>query len=106
MSQRVERIEPKFPVFIISPRDETGKKMFSNSEEMKARGGFIISITHKDQEIVKRSDQSFVIPESSFPLITPISYVIPLQMISYYAAIHRGFDPDKPKNLAKTVTVE
>ncbi|PWI49430.1 glutamine--fructose-6-phosphate transaminase (isomerizing) [Candidatus Heimdallarchaeota archaeon B3_Heim] len=99
-------VEPKFPVFIISPKDETRKKMFSNSEEMKARGGYIISITHKDQEIVKRSDQSFLIPESSSPLITPISYVIPLQMISYYAAVHRGFDPDKPKNLAKTVTVE
>ncbi|MHA1976395.1 MAG: glutamine--fructose-6-phosphate transaminase (isomerizing) [Candidatus Hodarchaeales archaeon] len=99
-------VEPNFPVFVISPKDETGKKMLSNSEEMKARGGYIISITHKDQEVVKRSDQSFLIPESSSSLITPISYVIPLQMISYYAAVQRGFDPDKPKNLAKTVTVD
>ncbi len=99
-------VEPNFPVFVISPKDETGKKMLSNSEEMKARGGYIVSITHKDQEVVKRSDQSFLIPESSSHLVTPISYVIPLQMISYYAAVHRGFDPDKPKNLAKTVTVE
>ena len=73
---------------------------------MKARGGYIISITHKDQDVAKRSDQSFLIPESNSPLVTPISYVIPLQMISYYAAVQRGFDPDKPKNLAKTVTVE
>ncbi len=99
-------VEPNFPVFVISPRDETTKKMLSNSEEMKARGGYIISITHKDQELVGRSDQSFLIPKSSTPLVTPISYVIPLQMISYYAAVQRGFDPDKPKNLAKTVTVE
>ncbi|MHA2289199.1 MAG: glutamine--fructose-6-phosphate transaminase (isomerizing) [Promethearchaeota archaeon] len=99
-------VEPNFPIFVISPRDETRKKMLSNSEEMKARGGYIISITHKDQEVVKRSDQSFLIPESTAPLVTPISYVIPLQMISYYAAVQRGFDPDKPKNLAKTVTVE
>jgi glucosamine--fructose-6-phosphate aminotransferase (isomerizing) len=99
-------VEPNFPVFIISPNDYTTKKMLSNAEEMKARGGFIISITEKNQEVVGRSDQSFIIPNSTSPLITPISYVIPLQMIAYYAAVQRGFDPDKPKNLAKTVTVE
>ncbi len=99
-------VEPDFPVFIISPNDHTTKKMLSNTEEMKARGGYIISLTEKNQEIVERSDYSFIIPKTVSPLINPVSYVIPLQMIAYYASVQRGFDPDKPKNLAKTVTVE
>ncbi len=99
-------VEPHFPVIIVAPDDDTSKKMLGNAEEMKARGGYIISVTQKDQEIVTRSDQTFIIPRSVSPLITPISYVIPLQMLAYYAAVQRGFDPDKPKNLAKTVTVE
>ncbi|MHA1512711.1 MAG: glutamine--fructose-6-phosphate transaminase (isomerizing) [Candidatus Hodarchaeales archaeon] len=99
-------VEPDFPVFIISPKDQTAKKMLSNTEEMKARGGYIISLTENGQEIVERSDYSFLIPKAVSPLINPVSYVIPLQMIAYYASVQRGFDPDKPKNLAKTVTVE
>jgi len=99
-------VEPDFPVFIISPNDHTKKKMLSNTEEMKARGGYIISLAEKGQDIIERSDYSFIIPSSVSPLINSISYVIPLQMIAYYASVQRGFDPDKPKNLAKTVTVE
>lgn len=99
-------VEPKFPVIIISPRDRTMKKMLSNAEEMKARGGYIISVSERDQEIVERANESFIIPKYASQLINPVSYVIPLQMLAYYAAVQRGFDPDKPKNLAKTVTVE
>ena len=99
-------VESDFPVFIISPNDNTAKKMLSNTEEMKARGGYIISLTEKDQEIANRSDYSFIMPKTVSPLINPITYVIPLQMIAYYSSVQRGFDPDKPKNLAKTVTVE
>ena len=99
-------VEPQFPVIMVAPDDNTSKKMLSNAEEMKARGGYIISVTQQDQEIVHRSDQTFMIPKSFTPLITPVSYVIPLQMLAYYTAVQRGFDPDKPKNLAKTVTVE
>ncbi len=99
-------VEPNFPVIIVTPNDGTTKKMLSNAEEMKARGGYIISVSGKDQEIIERADESFIIPEYSSSLINPISYVIPLQMLAYYSAVQRGFDPDKPKNLAKTVTVE
>jgi glucosamine--fructose-6-phosphate aminotransferase (isomerizing) len=99
-------VEPQFPIIIVAPDDETSKKMLGNAEEMKARGGYIISVTQKEQEIVHRSDQTFIIPKLISPLITPVSYVIPLQMLAYYTAVQRGFDPDKPKNLAKTVTVE
>ncbi len=99
-------VESNFPVFIISPNDYTAKKMLNNTEEMKARGAYIISLTEKNQEIVDRSDYNFTIPKAVSPLINPVSYVIPLQMIAYYASVQRGFNPDKPKNLAKTVTVE
>lgn len=99
-------VEPDFPVIIIAPNDWTAKKILGNAEEMRARGAYIISITEKDHNIIKRSDYPFILPKAFSPLIEPITYVIPLQMIAYYTATRRGFDPDRPKNLAKTVTVE
>ncbi|UCE12391.1 MAG: glutamine--fructose-6-phosphate transaminase (isomerizing) [Candidatus Heimdallarchaeota archaeon] len=98
-------VEPQFPVIMIAPNDRTAKKIQGNAEEMRARRAYVVSVTEKNHEIIKRSDYTFLIPKSS-PLIRPISYVIPLQMLAYYTAVRRGFDPDKPKNLAKTVTVE
>lgn len=99
-------VEPNFPVIMIAPNDWTAKKMLSNAEEMHARGAYIISVTEKEHIINERSDYSFIIPRSFSPLLRPVTYVLPLQMLAYYAAVRRGFDPDKPKNLAKTVTVE
>ena len=99
-------VESKFPVIMIAPNDWTAKKMLGNAEEMRARGAYIISVTEKDHNIVERSDYTFTVPKTISPLVRPITYVIPLQMLAYYAAVRRGFDPDKPKNLAKTVTVE
>ncbi len=99
-------VEPSFPIIMIAPNDATAKKLLNNAEEMKARGGYIISVTEKDHSIIQRSDSAFILPTSPLPLINPISYILPLQMLAYYAAVTRGVDPDKPKNLAKTVTVE
>ncbi len=99
-------VESMFPVIMVAPNDWTAKKMLGNAEEMRARGAYIISVTEKDHNIIERSDYTFIIPKTISPLVRPISYVIPLQMLAYYAAVRRGFDPDKPKNLAKTVTVE
>ncbi|WP_455463903.1 glutamine--fructose-6-phosphate transaminase (isomerizing) [Candidatus Hodarchaeum mangrovi] len=99
-------VETNFPIVMIAPDDWTTKKMLGNAEEMKARGGYIISVTEKDHRITERSDYSFFIPKAFSPIINPISYVVPLQMLAYYTAVRRGYDPDKPKNLAKTVTVE
>lgn len=98
-------VEPQFPVIMIAPDDWTTKKMMGNAEEMRARKAYIVSVTEENHEIIERSDYTFLVPKSS-PLIRPISYIIPLQMLAYYTAVRRGFDPDKPKNLAKTVTVE
>ena len=98
-------VEQEFPVVIIAPNDWTAKKMLSSTEEMRARGAYIISVTEDDHNIIERSDYPFILPISS-PLLRPITHILPLQMLAYYAAVRRGFDPDKPKNLAKTVTVE
>jgi len=99
-------VEPDFPVIMIAPNDWTAQKMLSNTEEMRARGAYIISVTEQDHRIIKRSEYSFILPEVTIPLLRPITHILPLQMLAYYTAVQRGFDPDKPKNLAKTVTVE
>jgi glucosamine--fructose-6-phosphate aminotransferase (isomerizing) len=98
-------VEPEFPVVIIAPNDWTAKKMMSSTEEMRARGAYIISVTEEGHSIIERSDYPFTLP-TSLSLLRPITHILPLQMLAYYAAVRRGFDPDKPKNLAKTVTVE
>ncbi|UCG89726.1 MAG: glutamine--fructose-6-phosphate transaminase (isomerizing) [Candidatus Heimdallarchaeota archaeon] len=99
-------VEPNFPVVMIAPNDWTAKKMLSNTEEMLARGAYIISVTEQDHTIIERSDYSFILPVTSLSLLRPLTHILPLQMLAYYTAVRRGFDPDKPKNLAKTVTVE
>ncbi|MFX0013508.1 MAG: glutamine--fructose-6-phosphate transaminase (isomerizing) [Promethearchaeota archaeon] len=99
-------VEPGFPVIIIAPNDWTAKKMLSSTEEMRARGAYIISVTEGYHNIINRSDYSFSLPTAFIPQLRPVTHILPLQMLAYYAAVRRGFDPDKPKNLAKTVTVE
>ncbi|MEM2983969.1 MAG: glutamine--fructose-6-phosphate transaminase (isomerizing) [Candidatus Jordarchaeaceae archaeon] len=98
-------IEPGFPVVFITPPDETHEKIIGNIMEMKARGAKIISVAEQnDHEIKKLSDRIISIPPTPTPF-SPITYVVPLQLLAYYIATKRGFDPDKPRNLAKSVTV-
>ncbi|MGQ9719971.1 MAG: glutamine--fructose-6-phosphate transaminase (isomerizing) [Candidatus Jordarchaeum sp.] len=98
-------IEPGFPVVFISPPDETRDKIIGNIMEMKARQATIISLAYeKDQEIQKLSNRMIGMAAIPAPF-SPITYVTPLQLLAYYAATKRGYDPDKPRNLAKSVTV-
>nr|MDO8081967.1 glutamine--fructose-6-phosphate transaminase (isomerizing) [Candidatus Freyarchaeota archaeon] len=98
-------IEPGFPVVFVTPPDETHEKIIGNIMEMKAREATIMSIAdEQDYEIQKLSDKTIGIPQTPTPF-SPITYVIPLQLFAYYAATKRGYDPDKPRNLAKSVTV-
>ncbi len=100
-------IEEGFPVIFIAPKDENHKKIVGNIMEMKARGARIISIIEEgDEEVRSLSDQVVEIPESLPPLTTPLVYVVPLQLLAYYLSIIKGHDPDYPRNLAKSVTVE
>ena len=100
-------IEEGFPVIFVAPNDDTHKRIVGNIMEMKARGARIISIIEEgDEEIRNLSDRVIEIGESLPSLVTPLLYVIPMQLLAYYLSIIKGHDPDYPRNLAKSVTVE
>ncbi len=103
----ISLIEEGFPVVFIAPMDETHKRIIGNIMEMKARGARIISVIQEgDREIRELSDDVIEIPRSLPSLVTPIVYVVPLQLLAYYLSVGKGHDPDYPRNLAKSVTVE
>lgn len=91
----------------ICPKDETHKTIVGNIMEMKARGASIILLMEEgDEELKNLADDVIEIPRDIPEILSPILYVIPLQLFSYYMALRRGLDPDKPRNLAKSVTVQ
>lgn len=99
-------IDDNMPVVFIAPHDEIYDKIVSNIEEVKARKGRVIAITNIGNEEMKNlADYVIKIPET-LPILTPILSVIPLQLLAYYTARELGRDIDKPRNLAKSVTVE
>ena len=99
-------ITDEVPVVCIAPQTEIYEKMVSNIEEVRARKGKIISIhTEGDEKVKALSDYSFAIPKCS-DYLTPILAVLPLQLLAYHVAVVRGCEPDQPRNLAKSVTVE
>jgi glucosamine--fructose-6-phosphate aminotransferase (isomerizing) len=103
----ISLIEDGFPVVFVAPSDETHKKIVGNIMEMKARGARIISLIEEgDDEVRNLSDEVVEIPESLPPLVSPVVYVVPLQLLAYYLSTAKGHDPDYPRNLAKSVTVE
>ena len=99
-------IDEKTPSVFLAPRDALYDKTFSNIEEIKARKGPVIAIaTEGDQQIGKKADDVIYVPSVPDPLF-PLLGVIPLQLLAYHIAVIRGCDVDKPRNLAKSVTVE
>ncbi len=103
----ISLVEPGFPVVFICPRDDTHKTLIGNIMEMKARGASIIAIIEEgDEEIKSLADDFIEVPKEIPDVLSPISFVIPLQLMAYYMAIERGHNPDMPRNLAKSVTVK
>jgi glutamine---fructose-6-phosphate transaminase (isomerizing) len=99
-------IDENMPVVFIATQDEIYEKIISNIEEVKARKGKIIAIaTEGDTRIESVADNVIYIPET-LPMLTPILSVIPFQLLAYYTALELDCDIDKPRNLAKSVTVE
>jgi glucosamine--fructose-6-phosphate aminotransferase (isomerizing) len=99
-------VDEQLPVVFIATRDSYHEKIVSNMQEIKARKGKIISIiTEGDEVSTELSNHAFAIPPAD-ELIAPILSVIPLQLLAYYTGIAKGIDVDKPRNLAKSVTVE
>lgn len=102
----IAMIDADFPSVVIVPRDSVYEKNISNLEEIKARGGPVIAIaTEGDKEIAQAADDVIYIPKT-LEMLTPILAVIPLQLFAYEVGVARGYDVDKPRNLAKSVTVE
>jgi len=99
-------IDENFPTLAICPSDSVYDKMISNVQEIKARQGKIIAVaTQGNEDIKKMADDVIYIPKT-LEMLTPILSVIPLQLFAYYTGVLRGCDVDKPRNLAKSVTVE
>ena len=99
-------IEKGMPVVFVMSKDLTYEKVLSNVEEVKARGGHIIVVSsYADEKLRKIADDIIEVPNCD-EMLSPILNIIPLQLLAYYVADMKGIDVDKPRNLAKSVTVE
>jgi len=99
-------IDADMPVIVVAPNNELVEKLKSNVEEVRARGGLMYVFADKQARFA--SDKTMTVLEVPHcdPLIAPIIYTVPLQLLSYHVAIIKGTDVDQPRNLAKSVTVE
>ena len=102
----IAMIDEKTPTVFVIPSDHLYEKTYSNLEEIKARKGPIIALaTEGNEKIAKKVDDAIYLPETLEPLF-PLLAALPLQLLAYHIAVARGCDVDKPRNLAKSVTVE
>jgi glucosamine--fructose-6-phosphate aminotransferase (isomerizing) len=99
-------VDSQLPVIFVATRDSYYDKIVSNIQEVKARKGKVVALISQGDDIIsKMADDCMVVPESD-ELVAPILSVIPLQLLAYYIGVAKGYDVDKPRNLAKSVTVE
>jgi glucosamine--fructose-6-phosphate aminotransferase (isomerizing) len=100
-------IDAEMPVVFVAPRDAVYQKVRTTMEEVRARGGRIIVVTTEDVngDLDRVADHVLRVPLTA-PLLSPLLTVIPLQLLAYHIAVRRGCDVDRPRNLAKSVTVE
>jgi glutamine---fructose-6-phosphate transaminase (isomerizing) len=94
-------IDKDFPTFVVAPRSDIQAKLLSNIEEIKSRGGKVVALSTDKM----MADNIFIAP-NTLEMLTPILYAVPLQLFAYYIGSGKGYDVDKPRNLAKSVTVE
>ena len=100
-------IEDGMPVVILAPRDNYYKKTISNMQEVIARGAKVLLITNKSKdEVFSENIWETILVESANDDLLPFLLTVPLQKLAYYSALKKGYDIDKPRNLAKSVTVE
>src|SRR6202043_3167404 len=99
-------VDPETPSVFLLPRCAMYDKVMSNLEEVKARGGPVIAVACEgDEDVAARADEVIYVPEVA-DYLQPLVSAVPLQLLAYHAALLRGCDVDKPRNLAKSVTVE
>ena len=102
----IAMIDENFPTIAIATKDSMYEKMISNIQQIKARKGPVIAVaTEGDTEILSHADDVMYVPET-IEMLSPILNVIPLQLFAYYFATAKGYNVDRPRNLAKSVTVE
>jgi glucosamine--fructose-6-phosphate aminotransferase (isomerizing) len=100
-------IDDDVPVVAIAPPGKSHDKTLSNVEEVKARGAQVIALGSSEDDVLKSVAHDYIeFTDEINEIISPITYVVQLQLLAYYISIERGIDPDKPKNLAKCVTVD
>ena len=99
-------IDSEMPTVAIATLDRTYEKTLSNIEEIKARGGKIIALVSKGDDLVRRSADYCIEVPSTVECLMPVVSIIPLQLLAYYIATYKGRNVDQPRNLAKSVTVE
>jgi glucosamine--fructose-6-phosphate aminotransferase (isomerizing) len=99
-------VDKDMPVIALATRDPWYEKMLSQIEQTKARGGIVIAVaTDGDELLPTVADHILWVPPTPW-LLSPVTTVIPLQLLAYHTAVLRGADVDQPRNLAKSVTVE
>ena len=99
-------VDAEMPVVAIAPKDVLIDKMKSNMQEVSARGGRLFIFTEKNSDMEQRSTQHIILLPGGYGDLSPLLYAMPLQLLAYHVAVLRGNDVDKPRNLAKSVTVE
>ena len=99
-------VDEQMPVVCVAPTDELLEKVKSNLQEVAARGGSLYVFTDHQADFSDLSETQVIILPTVHPMLAPIAFVLPLQILSYHVAVLRGTDVDQPRNLAKSVTVE
>ena len=99
-------IDEKMPVVVLAPHDRYFQKTISNLKEVEARGGKVVVLTDDAKTAGEISAYRILTLPKASHYLTPIVMTVPLQLLAYYIAVHRGTDVDQPRNLAKSVTVE
>jgi len=99
-------VEETLPVIFVATRDSYHEKIISNIQEIKARKGKVIAVTTEGDDVISSmADDVIEVPEAD-EIIAPVLSTIPMQLLAYHIGIARNLDVDKPRNLAKSVTVE
>jgi len=99
-------VDKDMPVIAVAPNDALLEKLKSNLQEVRARGGELFVIADAGSEIAESEGVQIIRMPEHYGLLSPVLHVVPLQLLAYHAALVKGTDVDKPRNLAKSVTVE
>jgi glucosamine--fructose-6-phosphate aminotransferase (isomerizing) len=101
----IAMLDKNFPVIALAPNDDVYEKMVSNIEEVRARKSPVLLVTTDDIDSTDIADDILTVPKVH-SMLQPILTTIPLQLLAYYIGIEKGLNVDRPRNLAKSVTVE